>query len=127
MPKYVCKWAGTKPDEYEFDDFFVEADPDPPSKWKCVYAFIHKDEATEYHTYLPKQNRSPIKSYIRRDEVLNRDLTCTAVDASCELLSLERIEEEPLLPWLTQLAMNIERSRAILAGREPRKFISVSS
>jgi hypothetical protein len=123
LTTYVCQWKGKAPDEIEYDEFFVEEDRDPPGKWKCLYRTNHKGELVDHWVTLPKQTRSQGKLYISRQEVLDRDLTCAAQDMTCELVSIERVATEPRLPSLTALALQIERSRAMLMHREPRSFL----
>lgn len=123
MTTYICQWQGTSPDEIEYDEFSVEEDPDPPGKWKVWYRSDHKGGIIDYWIILPKQTTSQSRQYMSRQEVLDRDLTCVALDMTCEFLALERVATEPRLPSLTRLALQIERGRAMLMNREPRKFL----
>lgn len=134
MPKYTIKLAGGMPDIFEYDEFFVEADSDPPGIWIVRTRTHHRGESTDCWDYYPRMRRvgeAFIKtnarepSYVRREEVLNRDLTCTALEMTCELLSIEKIEEESRQPSLIRLAIQIEKSRAMLMSREPREFLDV--
>jgi hypothetical protein len=125
MPKYVIKLEGTSPGEFEYEEFFVENDPDPPGKWKCWYRNRYHDGEIDYFIYLPKTDGVNRDLYWRREQVLQRDLTCVSPGMTCELLSMEKIEEEPRQPSLIRLAIQVERSKAMLMGRDPRKFLDV--
>lgn len=115
MTTYICQWQGLS--EIEYDEFSVEDDLHPPSRWKVWYHINHKGHKCKYWTILPKKP----KTYIR--EVGDRDLTCHALDMTCEEISVERVEIESRLSSLKSLALQIENGRATLEKRKPRKFL----
>jgi hypothetical protein len=124
MPMYKSKWTDQN-DEIGIVEFFVADDPDPPAKWKCWYHVNHKGWMCDYWIVLPKMNRQMEAQYIRRKEVMDRDLTCAALNMTCELIMIKKIEVEPRRPALIKLAIQIEKSRAAIEEREPRKFLDV--
>lgn len=134
MPTVVCKYSGDE-HEFEYDEFMVEDDPNPPGRWKVWYKCSLADGYYDYWVILPKKN----DEYLRVEEVRDRDLTCEAIGMTCERLqcregpegypigiAIERMATEPRLPSLTALAIQIERSRAMLLGRQPRNLISIA-
>lgn len=123
MPRYRVTWR-TASGAIETDGFFVENDPDPPGKWKVFYKFCYEEHCLEYWTILPKATDR--NKFLRRSEVLDRDLSGIAVGWWCELASFEKIEAEPRRPSLILLARSLEKSRATLEGREPRRFIDIN-
>lgn len=140
MPVVNCRFATRrnadgKIKEYEFDEFFVEDDPIPPGRWKVWYKTRYQGGEIDYWVVLPKNK----DHFMRQQEVLDRDLTCDAVGMTCERLvsrkrsdgypegvAIERLATEPREPSLTRLAIEVERSKAILLGREPRQLVSVT-
>jgi len=125
MPKYTIKLSGDIPDLFEYEEFFVERDPDPPGKWKCWYRNSYKGDNIDYYVNLPKVDGKARDLYLRRVQVMDRDLTCHVEGMTCELLSVEKTEEEPRQPALINLAIQIEKSLAILTNRKPRKCLDV--
>ena len=125
MTHYTCKWSIPGSSDFEYSEFHVEEDPDPPATWIVWYRCHHRGDTLDYWTRLPKRDRQMEAQYLKRAVVQNRDLTCTALDMRCELLCMKKDEIEPRQPQLERLARQIERGRAMLEDREPRKFEAV--
>lgn len=120
MPTYVVRWSQAKTpyekvDSYEFDEFFVERDPDPFGEWVVWYRHHYMGGKIDYWTKTPPQTR--------RSAVLNRSTECVAG-------SVERLyfydKGEPRIAQLSRLAMQIERGRACLFNRPVRRFEGLS-
>lgn len=113
--KYTVRWSLTqspyqKPGEYEYSEFFVQEDPDPPGDWVVWYRWHHCGDHIDYWVRCRNSRRSAINA---------RDLTCLV--GQTELLSMYSTNE-PRLTQVSRLALLLEKSRALIENRPERRY-----